>query len=117
MNLDLPSPVGAPPPPPATASHSTPRPDGVQALARPEPADRPDPRAATLDAAARAANQRLESIASQIRFNVSSEAGRTVVKMVDTQTHEVLLQIPNAQMMEIANDPDRLAGVAVNRKA
>jgi flagellar protein FlaG len=67
--------------------------------------------------AAQAANQRLELAQSQIRFNVSSEAGRLVVKMVDTQTKEVLLQIPNEQMMQIAQNLDKTQGMAVQKRA
>lgn len=67
--------------------------------------------------AANAANRRMELAESQIRFNVTNESGRTVVKMVDTQTKEVLLQIPNEQMMQIAQNLDKIQGLAVQKRA
>jgi len=70
-----------------------------------------------VEKAAHVANQRLELAESQIRFNVTNEAGRTVVKMVDTQTKEVLLQIPNEQMMQIAQNLDKTKGMAVQERA
>jgi flagellar protein FlaG len=59
----------------------------------------------------------MENVSSQIRFNVTNESGQTVVKMVDTQTNQVLLQIPNEQMVRIAQDPAKFQGLALNRKA
>ncbi|MGO9445296.1 MAG: flagellar protein FlaG [Thiobacillaceae bacterium] len=67
--------------------------------------------------ATEAANTFMESASSQIRFNVSDEAGETVVKMIDVQTKQVLLQIPNEQMIKIAQDPARLQGLAVDQQA
>jgi flagellar protein FlaG len=73
--------------------------------------------AAAVRKATQAANTFMESASSQIRFNVTDEAGETVVKMVDIQTNQVLLQIPNEQMIKIAQDPARLQGLAVDQQA
>jgi flagellar protein FlaG len=72
--------------------------------------------ATAVEKAAHVANTSMEYLSSQIRFNVTNESGRTVVRMVDTQTRQVLLQIPNEQMVRIAQDPARLQGLALNRK-
>jgi flagellar protein FlaG len=73
--------------------------------------------ATAVEKAAHVANTSMEYQSSQIRFNVTNESGRTVVRMVDTQTKQVLLQIPNEQMVQIAQDPAKLQGLALNRKA
>lgn len=73
--------------------------------------------ATAVEKAAHVANKSMEYLSSQIRFNVTNESGRTVVRMVDTQTRQVLLQIPNEQMVQIAQDPAKLQGLALNRKA
>jgi flagellar protein FlaG len=73
--------------------------------------------AATVEKAVNVANKSMEYLSSQIRFNVTNESGRTVVQMVDTQTKQVLLQLPNEQMIQIAQDPAKLLGLALNRKA
>jgi flagellar protein FlaG len=72
---------------------------------------------ATIEKATHAANRLMESFSSQIRFNVTNESGKIVVRMVDMQTKQVLLQIPNEQMVKIAQDPARLQGLALNQKA
>ncbi|MGA7180246.1 MAG: flagellar protein FlaG [Thiobacillaceae bacterium] len=101
---------------PPVIGGSTPQPDvsGAQAHSQTEAIGHS---ARTVEKAAHAANQRMENVSSQIRFNVSNESGKTVVKMVDTQTNQVLLQIPNEQMVRIAQDPAKLQGLALNRKA
>jgi flagellar protein FlaG len=64
-----------------------------------------------------AANQHMESQSALVRFSVTQESGRTVVRMVDTQTNQVLLQIPNIQMLRIAQNLDRPQGLAVQQQA
>jgi uncharacterized FlaG/YvyC family protein len=63
------------------------------------------------------ANQHMEAQSALVRFNITQEAGRAVVSMVDTQTNQVLLRIPNLQMVRIAQNLDKTQGLAVQRQA
>ncbi len=115
MIIDKPVTASVYPPPPLDGAAALPRSNGgAPALTRPDTREHSP---AALDQAAKSANRQMEQIASQIRFNVSNEAGRTIVRMVDTQTKQILLQIPNEQMMKIAQDPAKLQGLILSQKA
>lgn len=63
------------------------------------------------------ANRHMASQSASLRFDVSQESGITVVKMVDTQTNRVLLQLPNGQMLRIAQNLDKTQGLTVEKQA
>lgn len=54
---------------------------------------------------------------NELEFSVDNDTGRTVVKVVDRQTNELIKQIPDKQMLEIAKDLDKLIGLFVNNRA
>lgn len=114
MFIDKPVPASSYPPSLIDGPAPPPRVKGAQALSQPDAIEHS---ATQVDQATHAANKQMEQLSSQIRFNVSNEAGRTIVRMVDTQTKQVLLQIPNEQMMKIAQDPAKLQGLILNQKA
>jgi flagellar protein FlaG len=101
---------------PSVIDGSTPQHDVSGALAHSQ-AGAIEHSTTAVEKAAHVANKSMEYQSSQIRFNVTNESGRTIVKMVDTQTKQVLLQIPNEQMVKIAQDPAKLQGLALNQEA
>lgn len=70
-----------------------------------------------VSAAVRAANVYAQSVSSSIQFSLDEDTGRTVVKMVDTRTDEILRQFPSEEMLAISRSIDRMQGLLVNRKA
>lgn len=94
---------------PATAS-GTPRAAQPSAPA-PAPAE-----AAVLEAAA-AATQAVRSLASSLEFSVDRQTGKTIVRVIDTATHEVIRQIPSEEMLAIARALDHLQGLLVHGTA
>ncbi len=68
-------------------------------------------------AAVQSANAYVQSISTSIQFSLDHDTGRTVVKMIDTQTDEVLRQFPSEEMLAISRSIDRMQGLIVNRKA
>ena len=52
---------------------------------------------------------------TNLRFSVDS--GRTVVTVTDTETQEVIRQIPTEEVMEISRALDRMQGLLLNGKA
>ena len=101
---------------PSVIDGSTPQPKvpGAQVYSQPGAIEHS---AAAVEKAASAANRQMENLSSQIRFNVTNESGKTVVKMVDMQTRQVLLQIPNEQMIQIAQNLDKTQGLALQKRA
>jgi len=68
-------------------------------------------------AAVQSANAYVQSISSSIQFSLDQDSGRTVVKMVDTETEEVLRQFPSEEMLAISKSIDRMQGLLINREA
>lgn len=71
----------------------------------------------TVAAAVQSANAYVQSISSSIQFSLDQDSGRTVVKMVDTETEEVLRQFPSEEMLAISKSIDRMQGLLINREA
>ena len=72
---------------------------------------------AAIAAAVQSVNAYVESVSSSIQFSLDQDTGRTVVKMVDTATDEVLRQFPSEEMLTISKSIDRMQGLLINRKA
>ena len=70
-----------------------------------------------VSAAVQSANVYAQSVSSTIQFSLDEDTGRTVVKMVDTQTDEVLRQFPSEEMLAISRSIDRMQGLLINREA
>jgi len=56
-------------------------------------------------------------LAQDVQFTVDDETGKTVIRVVDSATKEVLRQIPSEEMVEIARTLSRLQGLLLNRRA
>lgn len=72
---------------------------------------------AAVVAAVQSANAYVQSVSSSLQFSLDQDSGRTVVKMVDTATDEVLRQFPSEEMLAISKSIDRMQGLLINRQA
>ena len=70
-----------------------------------------------LEAAVKAVAQFAKPMAGNLEFSLDDETGKTVVKVVDATTNELIRQIPSEEMLEIARALDRLQGILVRQKA
>ena len=94
---------------PASAGKATP----AQAAAAPAPATSDDVRKA-----ASQVNEALQKTASSdLQFSVEGENKQVVVRVVDSQTKEVIRQIPSEEMVAISKAMDNLSGLLVQQKA
>ena len=66
-----------------------------------------------LDTAVNHLNQYISSAVSSIEFSVDEDSGRTLVKVVDTETRKVLRQIPNAEVLALSKTLDRVEGLLI----
>lgn len=71
---------------------------------------------ATAKRAAEQINKALKQFDSSIQFSVD-ENNRTNVKVVDTQTNEVIRQMPSKEMLAIAQALDKFQGLLIKIKA
>ncbi|MFM9885197.1 MAG: flagellar protein FlaG [Burkholderiales bacterium] len=74
---------------------------------------RTDPDQNAIKAAITTANQAMISVNAQVQFQFDSESGRTLVKIVDTESKTVIRQIPTDEILVIARNIDRLQGLIV----
>ena len=54
---------------------------------------------------------------SEISFSIDQASGESVVKIMDTQTNEVIRQMPSEEAIQIAHALDKLQGLFVKDKA
>jgi flagellar protein FlaG len=58
----------------------------------------------------------IKSIANDLTFSIDEDTGRTLVKIVDRETDEVIKQIPSEEMLRIAKALDKLQGLLVKQE-
>jgi|SRR5687767_9470362 flagellar protein FlaG len=72
---------------------------------------------AQLKRAVTEANIAARSLSSSIEFSVDQQSGKTIVKVVDSQTQKLIRQMPSEEMIEISLALDRMQGMLLRRKA
>jgi flagellar protein FlaG len=87
--------------------------DGAQAVRQPDAAAP----ASQLDDALRNINKSMQSLSQEIQFSIDPDTDRTIVKVVDQRTNEVIRQMPSAEALEIAKALDRLQGLLIRQQA
>ena len=73
--------------------------------------------AAQLDHAVDTINRFLKPVASSIQFSVDEESGRTLVKVIDTDTNTVLRQFPSKETLAMSSELSKLQGLLMREKA
>lgn len=71
---------------------------------------------AQLEQAAGSINKVIQALARNLEFSVDQETGITVVKVMDTQTNEIIRQIPSEEVIVIARALDKLQGLIVRER-
>ena len=69
-----------------------------------DPAARPD--AASLKKAVAALNDSVQPHFGSIEFSIDEQSGKTLLKIVDTETNTLLMQIPSKQALALASAQD-----------
>jgi flagellar protein FlaG len=77
----------------------------------------PTPSTDELSKAIEQIKQVIEPVARNLQFSIDGESGRTVVRVVDTQTKEVIRQIPSAEILAIDRALSKLQGLLLHKKA
>jgi len=114
MNIDI---VKEAPLPQGTAAARKPRAEHVPAAeAQPAPTPRGPADAAEVDAAIKAANQSMQSVATNLKFEKDTTTGKTVVRVIDSETQQILRQMPSEEMLAMSKALDRLQGLMVHLK-
>jgi flagellar protein FlaG len=75
------------------------------------------PDAKIIDEAISAANTALKSISSSLEFSKDSSTGKDLVRIIDTNSNEVIRQFPTEEMLAIARAIDNFKGLLIDQKA
>lgn len=70
-----------------------------------------------LEAAIKAVQQFIRPMAGNLEFSLDEETGKTIVKVIDATTNELIRQIPSEEMLDISRALNRLLGLLVHHKA
>jgi flagellar protein FlaG len=62
-------------------------------------------------------NAVMKQHASSILFSIDEESGRTIVKVVDTDTDTVLRQYPSKELLAISKQIDKFQGMFIKTQA
>lgn len=61
-------------------------------------------------------NEFLKALDVELLFSIDKDTGKTVVKVTDKQTGDVIRQIPSDEMLAIAKVLDTLQGLVIRKK-
>jgi flagellar protein FlaG len=67
----------------------------------------------TVKGAITTANRAMLAANAQVQFAIDNESGRTLIKVVDTESKRVIRQIPTEEILVIARNIDKLQGLIV----
>ena len=80
-----------------------------------EPA-RPVVQPEALQQAIEAINRKLEQSNQNLQFSIDEDTGKSLVKIVDTATHQVIRQIPSEVAIAISRSLEKLQGLLVRQR-
>lgn len=62
-------------------------------------------------------NKALRQQSPGLEFSVDEDTDRTIVRVIDTETNEVIRQMPTREALEISKAIERMQSLLVNQKA
>lgn len=72
--------------------------------------------ASTVKSAAEQINKFLQQFDRNLQFSVDDDTGVNIVRVIDTQSQEVIRQMPTEEMLAIAKALDKLQGLLIKDK-
>ena len=104
--------------PEARTRAAAPVPTGVVFPAASGPATPPrQPTQRELRQAVDELQRKAQSFSPNLRFSVDHDTGRTVVRVTDANTQEVIRQIPAEEVLQLAKELDRMQGLLFHKEA
>lgn len=70
-----------------------------------------------IDQAMTEVKKALAPVARNLQFSVDDETGRTIIKVIDASTNEVIRQMPSEELLAITKAIDSFSGLFVKQKA
>lgn len=89
--------------------------DTVRGVSEAEKQQAPSP--TDLQQALKEVQTAIDVVANDLRFSIDEDTGRTLIKIVDRETDEVIKQIPSEEFLRIARALDKFQGLLVKQEA
>jgi flagellar protein FlaG len=70
-----------------------------------------------IDQAMTEVKKAIAPVARNLQFSIDDETGRSVVKVIDASTNEVIRQFPSEELLAITRSIDKFSGLFVKQKA
>lgn len=99
----------------STASVET-RAENVQQNANAQEQAQRVPSAGELQKALEEVAKAVAPMAQSLQFSLDKDSGKTVVKVMDTDTNEVIRQIPSEEVLAISKAVDKLKGLLIKQE-
>jgi len=64
-----------------------------------------------------AINRAAKSLNNSIQLSLDERSGRAIVRVVDSETGQLIRQIPTEEVLELRRALDKIAGLLINRTA
>jgi flagellar protein FlaG len=64
-----------------------------------------------------AADRAVKSLQNSVQLSLDSRSGQPIVRVVDTETGQLIRQIPTEEVLELRLALDRIAGLLIQRTA
>lgn len=80
-------------------------------------ASAPQPTAQQLKTAVDQANKAAQNVTSDVEFSVDNTTGIRIVKVVNTQTQQVIRQMPAQEIIDMAQSFEKSTGLIIQQKA
>jgi flagellar protein FlaG len=106
---------------PLDQRHSAAAPGGNSAARETASAGSPPPLPAehheSVREAVAAINRAAKALNNNVQLSLDSGSGRAVVRVIDSETGQLIRQIPSEEALELRRALDRIAGLLINRTA
>jgi flagellar protein FlaG len=71
----------------------------------------------SLEQTLQGAQEAAEAAGANLQFTIDKDSGKTIVKVVDSQTSEVIRQIPSEELLALARSMSKTEGLLISQKA
>jgi len=62
-------------------------------------------------------NQHVQSLNRNLQFQIDDDSGKIIVKVIDSDTEEVVRQIPSEEVLSVSNASEKLSGILFDHSA
>jgi len=83
----------------------------------PQQAEQPELNRAELDNAVKQLNDYVQNLQRDLQFSIDKGSGRTIIKVIDSETKEIIRQFPSEEILKAAQQIHAGNGLIIHAKA